>query len=161
MSTARLILTCGLPGAGKTTLAARLAAERRAVCLTKDEWLWALGSTPWDGRTGEKVEHQLWRLTQDILRLGLSVVLDFGLWARSERDEMRKAARRLGLAVELHYLDVPTEELWRRIEARNCEPPWKSHPIRRADLDGWLQIFQAPDAAELALFDPPPSRSDQ
>ena len=28
-------------------------------------------------------------LTQQILRLGLSVVLDFGLWARSERDEMR------------------------------------------------------------------------
>ena len=25
-----------------------LAADRGAVRLTKDEWLWALGSTPWD-----------------------------------------------------------------------------------------------------------------
>ena len=83
MSEARLILTCGLPGSGKTTRAIQLAADRGAVRLTKDEWLWALGSTPWDAPTQEKVEHQLWQLAQQILRLGLSVVLDFGLWARS------------------------------------------------------------------------------
>jgi predicted kinase len=156
MSEARLILTCGLPGAGKSALARQLAADRSALRLTKDEWLRALGSSPWDEPTRVKVEHELWRLAQEVLRLGVSVVLDFGLWARIERDEMRSAARGLGVGVELHYLDVPTDELWRRIQARNSEPPWESHPIRRADLDGWLRIFQAPDAAELALFDPPP-----
>ena len=156
VSKARLILTCGLPGAGKTTLAMQLAADRHAVRLTKDDWLWALGATPWDETTREKIEAQLWRLAQEILRLGLSVVLDFGLWARVERDDMRNAARGLGVGIELHYLDVATDELWRRIEARNSEPPWDSHPIRRADLDGWVSMFQAPDAAELSLFDSPP-----
>ena len=91
-----------------------------------------------------------------MLRLGLSVVLDFGLWARVERDEMRSVARRIGVGVELHYLDVPADELWRRIDARNSQPPWDSYPIRRADLDGWLPRFEAPDDAELALFDPSP-----
>jgi predicted kinase len=153
---ARLILTCGLPGAGKTAFARQLAADRGAVRLTKDEWLWALGSTPWDEPTRAKVEHELWRLAQEILSLGLSVVLDFGLWARSERDGMRSAARGLGVGVELHFLDVPADELWRRIEARNSEPPWDRHPIRRADLDAWRHVFQAPDAAELGLFDPQP-----
>lgn len=157
MTEARLILTCGLPGAGKTELARQLAADRGAVRLTKDEWLWALGRTPWDEVSREKVEHELWRLAQEILRLGLSVVLDFGLWARTERDGMRSAARGLGVGVELHFLDVETDELWRRIEARNAEPPWDSSPIRRADLDEWRRGFQAPDAAELALFDPPPA----
>jgi len=156
VSEARLILTCGLPAAGKTTLARQLAADRGAVRLTKDEWLWALGSTPWDVTTREKVEHELWRLAQEILRLGLSVVLDFGLWARTERDEMRSVARGLGVGVELHCLDVPTEDLWRRIQARNSEPPWDSHPPGRAEFDGWLAIFQTPDASELALFDAPP-----
>jgi predicted kinase len=154
---ARLILTCGLPGAGKTTLARQLAADRRAICLTKDEWLWALGFTPWDEPARARVEHELWRLAQEILRLGLSVVLDFGLWARAERDEMRSLARGLSVGVELHYLEVPSDELWRRIEARNSEPPWASNPIRRSDLDAWLRVFQAPDAAELALFDVPPA----
>src|ERR1700750_3129207 len=102
MSEARLILTCGLPGAGKTTLARQLAADRRAVRLTKDEWLFALGSTPWDAPAQARVEHQRWQLAQEILRLGMSVVLDFGLWARIERDEMRSVARRLGVGVELH-----------------------------------------------------------
>ncbi|HEY6962338.1 MAG TPA: ATP-binding protein [Gaiellaceae bacterium] len=156
MSEARLILTCGLPGAGKTALARQLAADRRAVRLTKDEWLTALGSSPWDTPIREKVERELWRLAQEILRLGLSVVLDFGLWARSERDEMRSTARGLGVAVELHFLELPADELWRRIDARNAHPPWDSYPISRADLDEWLTAFHPPDAAELALFDSPP-----
>jgi predicted kinase len=153
---ARLILTCGLPGAGKTTLARQLAEVRSAVRLTKDEWLIALGSNPWDEPTRVRLERELWRLAQDVLRLGLSVVLDYGLWARIERDEFRVVARGLGVGVELHYVEVPTDELWRRIDARNSEPPWASYPISRAHLDEWTATFQAPDAAELALFDPPP-----
>jgi predicted kinase len=154
----RLLLTCGLPAAGKTTLARQLAVDRPAVRLTKDEWLWALGSDPWDAATQERVEGELWRLAQEILRLGLSVVVDFGLWARSERDEMRSAARELGVGVGLHHLEVPADELWRRIDARNAQPPWDRHPIDRANLDVWLARFEAPGPAELALFDPPPDR---
>lgn len=152
----RLILTCGLPGSGKTTLARELAARRDAVCFTKDDWLWALGSSPWDRPMGERLEAELWRLGQDLLRRGVSVILDFGLWARGERDELRAAARDLGVGVEMHYLDIPLDELWRRIEIRNMEAPWISAPISRADLSEWAAIFQPPDADELALFDPAP-----
>lgn len=151
----RLLLTCGLPGAGKTTLAERLAEDRGAVRLSKDEWLWDLGSSPWDRTTGTALERRLWLLAQEILRLDQSVVIDFGLWARAERDAMRTEARRLGVGVELHFLDVPTEELWRRIDERNATPPWNQRPIRREDLEAWQAVFQAPDADELSLFDPP------
>jgi predicted kinase len=91
-----------------------------------------------------------------MLGLGVSVVLDFGLWVRVERDEMRTVARRLGVGVELHYLNAPIDELWRRIETRNLEPPWDREPILRSHLVEWASTFQEPDARELALFDPPP-----
>jgi predicted kinase len=39
----RLILMCGLPGSGKTTLAVKLAAQAPAVRLCPDEWLRSLG----------------------------------------------------------------------------------------------------------------------
>ena len=111
MTQPRLILTCGLPGAGKTTLARRLASERGAVRLTKDEWQWALGSTPWDRELGARIEAELVRHAEELLGLGVSVVLDFGLWSRAERDELRRRARTLGVGVELHVLAAPVEEL--------------------------------------------------
>lgn len=155
MNDARLILTCGLPGSGKTTLALQFAAERDAVRLTKDEWQWALGSTPWDREVGEKLEGELTRLAWELLQLGVSVVLDFGLWARAERDELRDEARRLGIGVELHHLTAPLDELWARIDKRNALPPWQDVPINRAHLEEWQTLFDEPDAEELALFDAP------
>ena len=110
MSEARLILTCGLPGAGKATLAKQLAGDRSAVRLTKDDWLWALGLTPWATTTQAKVNHELWQLAQEIVSLGLSVVLDFGFAARIERDEVRSVARGFGVGVELQFLDVPVDD---------------------------------------------------
>jgi predicted kinase len=129
------------------------------VRFTKDEWLWALGTNPWDRPMNIKVEQQLWSVAQETLSSGLSVVIDFGLWARVERDEMRSTARGLGVGVELHYLHAPAEELWRRVAARNSQPPWATAPITRTHMAEFAAFFEAPDEAELALFDPPP-RSD-
>jgi predicted kinase len=79
--------------------------------------------------------------------------LENGFWARQERDELRLAARTLGVAVELHYLTAPVDQLWRRLEIRNERALPGTVPISREDLEAWAQQFEAPDAAELALFD--------
>jgi len=68
-------------------------------------------------------------------------------------------ARGLEVGVELHYVNAPIDELWRRIQTRNLEPPWVTQPILRTHLVEWASTFQEPDAAELALFDPPPDRN--
>ena len=117
----RLILICGLPGSGKTTLAKELAPRVRAVRLCPDEWKHDLGIDYYDERRRVQLEDRLWRLGQELLTLGQSVILENGFWAREERDGLRLSARALGVAVELHYLEAPVEELWRRLALRNDE----------------------------------------
>jgi predicted kinase len=149
----RLILVCGLPGSGKTTLAEQLAQEVRAVRLSPDEWKHAFDIDYYDEEARVRLEERLWMLAQELLKLGQSVIMENGFWAREERDALRLAGRTLGAAVELHYLAASVEELWRRLELRNVEGGPGAVPIKRTDLEHWPAQFEAPDAAELALFD--------
>jgi predicted kinase len=153
----RLVLICGLPGSGKTTVAKRLAREFPALRLPGDEWMAHLAIDLWDEDARDRLEKLFWQLTQELLQLGQSVILESGFWLRSDRDEKRLGARALGVPVELRYLATPTEELVRRVEARSAQNLWGTVPIARQHLEGWLPFFQAPDDEELALFDPPVS----
>jgi predicted kinase len=154
-STARLVLICGLPASGKSTLARQLAAEIPAIRLDKDGWVTQLGADVWDAEFRARLEHQLWLLTQDLLAQGQSVILEWGHWARAERDEKRLGARALGAGVELHYLQAPLEELIERAERRNASGEWTAAPMTRAHFEEWATMFQPPDEEELGLFDPP------
>ena len=97
MTKPRLILICGLPGSGKTTLATQLALEVPAVRFCPDEWKHDLGIDYYDEDRRVRLEQRLWRLGQELLGLGQSVILENGFWAREERDELRLGARSLGV----------------------------------------------------------------
>jgi predicted kinase len=152
---ARLVLICGLPASGKSTLARQLAAAIPAVRLNKDDWVTQLGGDVWDDAFRVLVERQLWALTLDLLAQGLSVILEWGHWGREERDEKRLGARSLGVGVELHFLDAPLEELIERADRRTASGEWTAVPMTRAHFEEWSTIFQPPDEEELSLFDRP------
>lgn len=153
-TSARLVLICGLPATGKSTLARRLAAQLPAIRLDKDTWVTRLGDV-WDDDLRARVERLLWDLTQDLLGQGQSVILEWGHWARAERDEKRHGARALGAEVELHYLSAPIDELVRRAERRTATGEWTAAPITREHFATWATTFQPPDEEELRLFDDP------
>jgi predicted kinase len=152
----RLVLLCGLPGSGKTTVARRLADELGAVRLCPDEWMMTLGVDLFDEPFRARVEALQWELAQELVARGVSVVIEWGVWARSERDTVRTRAGELGVLVELHYLDVPLDVLWERVRNRNEHGPPGTAIITYENLVDWSErLFQAPTAEELALFDPP------
>lgn len=147
----RLIIVCGLPGSGKTSLARQLEASLDAVRFCADEWMDALGFNLWDAEARQRIEDLQWKMAQKILELGHCAVIEWGTWSRSERDVLRAAARSLGAAVELHVLDVPVDVLFARIQRRNLESP----AITLEDVEKWARMFEGPSAEEIALFDSP------
>ncbi len=150
----KLILMCGLPGSGKTTLARELAVKRQSVRLCTDDWQAALKVDHDNEEFHDLLEDQLWVLGQDLLKLGQTVIFEKGLWRRSERDEKRLEAQKQGANIELHYFDIPIEELVRRLEARNIEGrPDAAHVTKEQLQDYATRFFQPPDESELALFD--------
>ncbi len=111
----------------------------------------ALSIDLYDEKSRAKIEALQWQCAQDLLTLGLTAIIEWGTWARSERDDLRLKARALGAGVELHCLTAPVDVLFERIQSRGLESP----PIEREALSRWSEIFEAPTPEEMALFDAP------
>ena len=149
----------GLPAAGKTSRARELAAAWNALRLTPDEWMIPLFGQ--DQPEGKRIvlEGRLIWVGLSALRIGVNVVLDFGVWAKEERSALRGLAASVGATCELVYLPVDEEEQWRRVHARSLTNAATAFEMTEADLERWRPIFQTPDAEELAggELDPPPA----
>lgn len=150
---ATLFLICGLPGAGKTTLAKQLEQTRSAVRLCPDEWIAEILVDVNDraemDRLRAVVEAIQWTMAKRLLALGANVILENGFWSRAERASYRAEAEALGAGVELHYLEVAQDELWSRLAKRNANLPPGSFAVTEAELALWWSWFEPPTKDEL------------
>jgi len=98
-----LYLLCGKIAAGKSTLARRLAARRATLLIGEDHWTSNLFSgdlkTIEDyGRCSARLRAAMGPLIVDILRQGLSIVLDFPANTVSYRNWMRSLITQANVA---------------------------------------------------------------
>ncbi|MDG6079420.1 ATP-binding protein [Erythrobacter litoralis] len=124
---ADLILIVGCTGAGKTTYARRLADEIGGIRFSIDEWMMALfwKDSPqpiefaWTMERVERCERQIFAMAEQLASRGITALLDLGFTKKDHRDRFRQMACEAGLSAVVHFVDVPVEERWRRVERRN------------------------------------------
>jgi predicted kinase len=150
VSSPTLFLLCGLPGSGKSTRAKQILASERAVYITPDNWIVALGVSLVDYEFRFALQDLMLAQAGEILRAGASVVIEFGSWSVEEREAIRDVAAQAGAATELNFLDAPLDELVRRVRERggpNAEELITTVLLATADQ------FEKPESAEIARFD--------
>lgn len=140
-------------------MAKALESERRALRLSPDEWIIRFYGADISGEAldavRDPVEAALWDLAARVLELGVDVILEYGFWSRRERDEYRARAGQVGARSELHFLDVPKQELLSRLAKRNAQLPVDSFWIDEARLRSWFEVFEPPREDELRIRERP------
>lgn len=120
---ARAIMTCGKICSGKSTYSRELSQRLGAAVLSVDELTLALRELFPAERLDDcvaKLQKYLYGKAAELAENGISVILDWGLWTRAERDEAREFFSSRGISLEIHYISVP-EDIWQqRIEKRNA-----------------------------------------
>jgi predicted kinase len=157
-------LVCGSTGAGKTTYALALADRLGAVRFSIDEWMAALFwmDTPrpldpaWSIERVERCMAQMWTTAEQVALRGVPCVLDFGFGQKKTRVRYAAFAKAAGLPVQLHFLDVPADERWRRVEARNADKGRTYQlpfDVTRDMFDFVETMWEPPTNAEMLRYD--------
>ncbi len=144
---------CGKPGAGKTTVALRLAQEHNAILISEDIWLLRLFGDEMKVfedyvRVSRKLKTVVGPLAVDLLKAGRSVVLDFQANTRTGREWFRAVFEQAGSMHVLHFLNTSDVACLKRIARRNVERPEGSHHVTRDVFFQVSSFFQAPEESE-------------
>jgi predicted kinase len=147
-----LHMICGKIGSGKSTLAATLAQAPHTVLVSQDKWMAAL--YPNELKTIEDYKRLVPRFyaimgphLTDLLRSGLSVVLDFPANTVANRAWMRGIFEAAGAGHRLHVLDPPDEVCWARLQARNAAGQHE-YQVSREEFEAFTAYFQQPTPDE-------------
>ncbi len=150
MKQGKVVLICGLPGSGKSTLSKKLENKEGFIRLCPDDWMEDIGVSLWNGEARSAIEQRFWRLAQKLASQGITSILENGFWSKKERDNYLKIAREQGFKIELRALYISKEETRERLEARGAEA---DNLIIKERLDSYFDAFEVPSEAELALYD--------
>lgn len=119
-----LHLISGKIASGKSTLAKSLAAEGSTVLLSEDHWLSRLypeqiKSVTDYVRLARQIREVLGPLVIDVLRAGVTVILDFPANTPQDRQWLRGLADAAEASHCVHYIEVDDDTCRDRLHLRN------------------------------------------
>ena len=163
-------MLCGLTGSGKTVYAKHLEAEG-CVRLSVDELVQARhGRYDIDypaheyPRLYDDAVAELDRRLVELLAAGRSLVLDYGLWERSNRDRYKRLVEGHGGRWRLVYFKAEREVLRRRLVERNRRSDANALTVTDTMLADFLARFEAPGGEGEVVIDQgdaAPTRAEQ
>lgn len=154
---AQIHILTGGTGAGKTSHAHALAAQYGAMRFSIDDWMvrlfWMDSPQPiafdWTMERIGRVEAQMRDNIRALAQIGVGSVLDLGFTKRAHRADFARFAAQLGLPAALHWIDVPADERWRRVEQRNAQKGASfAMAVDRTMFDFMEGAWEAPTVAE-------------
>ncbi len=159
MATVHLIE--GPVGAGKSTYAQLLGLQLRSTPLILDTWFQRLYEPdkpdradpafwPWYAARKARCIDQIWDVTLGLLCHQEAAILELGLLQSAKRMAFADQCRAAGVTLCVHILNVPTEERWRRVEARNTaqDGTFVMH-VTRPVFDMASAVWDPPTEAEM------------
>ena len=150
MATAHLI--SGLPCSGKTTFANSLRTDLGGVAFSLDKWLITLFGQYSIAEVGHE-EHVrrvlssrelIWEAGSEFLKRGVDVILDDGFFLRDNRMRVVDAARQLGAAAKIYFIDTPLAVIQSRLEMRNARLPRYNFWIGPDTLEAFAKLYEVP-----------------
>ena len=145
-----VVLTCGLPGSGKTTHAQAL--ERRGfVRLSIDEVIWQrighdaaeLDPDEYE-RLKADVESELRDELVRLMNARLPVVVDYSFWSRERRERYKRLIEEHGCRWELVHLKASRDTLLQRLRLRNGMDGANSVTVSEDLLNRYALTFEEP-----------------
>jgi predicted kinase len=98
-----------------------------------------------------RCEAQIFAVAQQAAARGVPVVLDLGFTTKAHRDKFRALAAGAGLTAVVHFLDVPADERWYRVNRRNKERGETfAMTVDKAMFDFMEGLWEPPAEAEWA-----------
>ena len=145
-------MLCGKIAAGKSTLAAELARQPNTLLISEDFWTSRLFGPELKEvadyiRLAPRLRAAMGPHVTELLRAGLSVVLDFPANTRANRAWMKGIYEAAGADHLLHFLDQPDEICRARLRERNAAGEHE-FAANDAQFDEITRYFEAPDEAE-------------
>lgn len=153
----RIHLIVGPVGAGKTTFARTLAAERRALRIDLDDWMATLfrpdrpeeGLVEWYVNRVDRCLAQIWRMAVEAVGNRIEVVLEVGLIRRAERAAFYDRVEAAHIPLSVYLLDAPRDLRRQRVHQRNIEQgPTFSMVVPPAIFEFASDRWEPPDEAE-------------
>lgn len=148
-----LIFFCGKMGAGKSTLARRLADQPNSLLLSEDQLLAGLYPDVIDSLDdyilySRRLKSVLKSQVVGLLRMGVNVVMDFPGNTRTQRQWFREVVDEAGCPHELIYLDRPDSVCIEQLLKRREQEPERAKFDNEETFHAVTAHFQPPEENE-------------